>query len=468
MPTYRVHGGFIEFPDEYADRIGARVQTKRQEAYEPNSKLFDYQRDITRMAIDKKKFCVFADCGLGKTLIFLEFAKHCLNSTGKSVLIVSPLMVIPQTMREAKVFYGDDYPEITQARAANLQPWLDQGSGIAITNFEAIREDLRKGNIGTLIIDDSSMLKSHYGKWGTKLLELGAGLEYKMACTGTPAPNDRIEYANHAVFMDAFPSVNAFLARFFVNRGQTSERWEIKQHAVGAFYRALSHWSIFLSNPTTYGWEDNTKPLPPVHVHTHDVKMTDRQQELAYDMTGELFAHKIGGIGSRSMLGQIAKGNYKGEDVPTNKPGFIKSLLESWPNESTIIWCLYNYEQEKLANILPKAASITGTTPNDERQRIIEEFKSGKIKTIITKPKILGFGLNLQVATRHIFSGLQDSYESYYQAVKRSNRYGSKYPLNVHIPLTAIERPMIDTVLVKADMIDKDTKAQEALFSEVT
>ena len=124
--------------------------------------------------------------------------------------------------------------------------------------------------------------------------------------------------------MDAFPNVNAFLARFFVNKGQTQERWILKPHALQPFYVALSHWSIFLTNPATYGWHDNAETIPPIHIHEHDVPLTDEQKQLAFASSGSLFAHRIGGITNRSVLSQIAKGSCRGERIPTNKPEYIE------------------------------------------------------------------------------------------------------------------------------------------------
>jgi SNF2 family DNA or RNA helicase len=129
-----------------------------------------------------------------------------------------------------------------------------------------------------------------------------------------------------------------------------------------------------------------------------------------------------------------------------------------------LVWCRFNDEQDRLAAEMPGAASVDGSTRESDRQRVIDDFKAGRVKTLITKPKILGFGLNLQVATRHVFSSLHDSYEEYYQAVKRSNRVGSTRPLNVHIPITDVERPMVETVLRKAARVQADTDAQEAIF----
>ena len=296
---------------------------------------------------------------------------------------------------------------------------------------------------------------------------MGRGLNWKLACTGTPAPNDRIEYANHAVFMDAFPTVNSFLARFFVNKGQTNERWIIKPHALRPFYKALSHFCIFMSNPATYGWRDNTHNIPPIHVHQHHVELTDQQKKLAFVNKGQLFADKIGGIKNRSVLSQIAKGSYKGKPIDTMKPRFIRELIESWPDESTIVWCRFNAEQATLEKVMPDALSMDGQTPDDVRQDMVTRFKSGEAKVLISKPKILGFGLNLQIATRQVFSSCEDSYESYHQAVKRSNRIGSTRPLNVHLPVTDIERLQMENVLRKAAMVQKDTDEQESIFKEV-
>ena len=465
LPQYRITGRECWFPDEYAASVGVGVsQQASNYDIRLGRHLFDYQRDIATLAIRKQKFAVFADCGLGKTFILLEFARHARRvlDASRPVLIVCPLMVVRQTMEECARWYPD--VQLQQIAARDLAKWLKDGTGIGITNYDALSDDVEQGNLGALILDESSMLKSHYGKWGQKCLELGAGLHWKLCCTGTPAPNDRIEYANHAVFLDHFPTVNAFLARFFVNRGQTDNRWELKPHALEPFYRALSHWALFLTNPATYGWKDNCGTLPPIRVHVDHVELTKEQEAVVRSITGKLIVTDLGGITSRSVMGQIAKGNHKGTEVATNKFEHIWHLVARDPERSTIIWCHYNDEQDKCAALFPDAANIDGSTPHEKRQTLIDDFKAGRRKVLISKPRILGFGLNLQVATRQIFSGLQDSYEEYYQAVKRSNRIGSTEPLDVYIPVTEIERPMIETVLRKASMVEHDTQEQERIF----
>jgi superfamily II DNA or RNA helicase len=461
-PVYSFRGTEAIVPDEYASMLGAKTNIKKAK-YLPSSFCFDYQRDISRLAIAKRKYAIFADCGLGKTIMLLEFAIQAARSTGRKVLIVSPLMVCDQTCGEARRWYSGI--DIAKVAASELQQWLNgSGSQIGVTNYEAIRDGLTPGKLGALILDESSMLKSHYGAWGTRLIELGRGIEWKLCATGTPAPNDRIEFANHAVFLDRAKTVNEFLASYFINRGETQNRWELKPHALKPFYRNLADWSIFLTNPATYGWKDNVGVTPPIHVHIDHIELTDDQRKAAQDLTGRLITTSVGGLGERGKLSQIAKGK---DGIATNKPAFIRGLVDSWPDESTIIWCHYNDEQSSMQRTFPDAVSISGDTPEDKRRLAIERFKSGDVKILISKPKILGFGLNLQVCTRQVFSGLKDSYEEYYQAVKRSNRIGSTKPLNVHIPVTELEMPFVENVLRKASRVEADTREQEELFKEV-
>lgn len=467
LPAYRIRGRLADVPDHYADRIGVKKQKANVSAIDMPSFFYDYQSAITRMAIQKKKFAIFADCGLGKSLMLLAYAKHVHELIGrkKRVLIITPPMVVRQLIDEAAKFM----PELNceQVVAANLGEWnLSQGNAIGITNYEALKDDTPQGKLGALILDEASILKSHYGKYGSVCIRLGRGLEWKLTATGTPAPNDRIEYANQAVFLDRFPTINSFLAKFFINRGQTQERWELKPHALRPFYRALSDWSIFLTDPSVYGWKDNCGTLPPIHVHIEQVPLTDEQRKWINDHLGNLVATRAGGIESRGAYGQVAKGNWKGKEFASHKPQFIADLISKWrATESTLVWCLYDQEQGGLHAILG-GESLSGATKIENRIDAVSRFKSGESKVLISKPQILGFGLNLQMATRQVFSGLQDSYEKYYQCVKRSNRIGSTKPLNVHIPVTELEEPMVETVLRKACRVEQDTKEQEAMFYE--
>lgn len=469
LPAWSMRGRSATFPDEYASAVGIKSRRKASIRYTPEPFLFDYQRDICEMAIRRQRFAVFADCGLGKTLILLSYARHVQQELGpkKRVLILCPPMVIYQTIAEAERFWGDSL-KVERVRSANLAEWMTgKGDAIGIANYETLKDDTPQGNLGALILDESSILKSHYGEYAGTCLRLGENLKWKLCCTGTPAPNDRIEFANHAVFLDRFPTVNSFLATYFINRGQTGERWELKPHALRPFYRALSDWCIFLSCPGVYGWKDNVATMPPIHTHIESVPMTADQNEWVRKELGTLMAIKTGGITQRSAFGQVAKGLWKGQRFETLKYDFMRDRIESWrAEESTLVWCLYDHEQSRCEKTIG-GGSLDGKTPMAKRRETVEAFKRREIDTLISKSKILGFGLNLQVATRQVFSGLQDSYESFYQCVKRSNRIGSTKPLNVHIPATDLEMPMIETVMAKAHRVDQDTREQESLFAEM-
>ncbi len=466
LPRVQWQGRTALVPDEYVRHLGLAPAAKAKSGYQPSPWLYDYQGAVSRLAVRKQRFAVFMRCGLGKDLISKEFGRIAAHELpdNRCVLFVSPSNVVNQSLRETRRFYGDALP-IERISAANLQHWLLHGdSKIGITNYEAIKEGLKRGRLGSIILDEASLLKSHYGAWGQRLIELGKGLEWKLCLTGTPAPNDRIEFANHAVFLDQFPTVNSFLAKYFVNKGQTGERWELKAHALERFYRDLSHWCIFLENPATYGWKDNVGVIPPIHVHIHDIDMTEEQADIVRTLGGDLFGMS-GGMVRRGQLAQIAKGRHGKKDVDTNKPQYIRDLVDSWLNdESTIVWCRFNAEQEKLADLLPSVANITGTTPESEREDLIAAFQEGTKRILLTKGKILGFGLNLQCATRQIFSTCHDSYEEWIQCVMRSNRIGSLLPLNVHLPIVSIEREPMENVLGKAARVQKDTEEQERIF----
>ncbi len=461
LPRFRCVGHEIEFPDEYASLLGLSAPVPVTAKYTPIKGLFDYQRDISKLQARKRKFAVFAQCGLGKDLMMKEAARHCANvlPPSKRILMMEPLNCVEQSLEETERWYGDRM-KVERVRSGNLHDWLHGGGGrIGICNYDALNDDIPQGNLGALLCNESSIMKNS-GVWTRALIRMGAGLEWKFCYTGTPAPNDRIEYANHAVFLDAFPTENSFLSRYFVNKGDTKERWVMKPHALGRFYKDISHWCIFLENPATYGWKDNTENIPPIHVHIHDVELTDGQRDDVYALTGKLFMDEAGGITTRSKLAQIAKGD------DSLKPAFIRKLVDSWPDESTIIWCRYNQEQDAMEKMFPEAASIAGKTKQDKRAELIRDFQHGKRKQLIAKRDMLGFGLNLQIATRQVFNGIEDSYEEFHQCVKRSNRIGSTKPLNVHIPVTEIERPMVNNVLQKADRVDKDAIEQERVFKE--
>lgn len=467
LPQFRCVGHEISFPSEYAHMLGLSPPPQaKHRKYKPIDGLFDYQRDIATLAIRKRKFAVFMECGYGKDLIMKEFGRYVASilPKEKKILFLSPLMVIEQALEEARRWYGDSF-QIERIKASNLHDWLlGSGERVGICNYDALDDDTPQGKLGALICDESSIMKSSYGKWGTTCLRLGEGLEWKLCLTGTPAPNDRIEFANHAVFLDAFPTNNSFLARYFVNRGQTQERWELKAHALESFYRDLSHWCIFVQNPGTYGWKDNAANIPPIKVLIHDIDLTQDQRDAVYDITGKLFLDEAGGITKRAKLSQIGKGYHNGKTIASHKPEFVRKLVDSWPGKSTIIWTHFNKEQDEMERVFPEAVSIRGETPHEGKVAGFKSFQAGEKKILITKGRIAQFGLNLQICTRMVFNSLHDSWEEWHQCVKRANRVGSTESLEAHLPVSEVERPMMETILRKANRIDIDNEAQERLF----
>lgn len=463
LPIYKVRGCEVWFPDEYAERLGMAPQATGDLRYVPSPFLFDYQRDIAALALKKKKFIICVDPGYGKTLIYGEILRTVMKAIGRRQggLLVAPPMVIDQTIAEYQKFYGDKLP-VERVASGDLDTWLQSCAGkIGITNYEAFRNPLRRGQLGILIGDELHVLASHYGKYAQGVIDLGRGLEWKFGGTGTPAPNDRIEYANYAVFLDQFPTINSFLARYFVNRGQTNERWVLKRHSLEAFYKSLSHWSIHMSHPSVFGWKDNAATIPPYKIHIQDVAMTPEQTAAAQKLLGTLYVANAGGIVSRSKLAAIAKGI---GGIETLKYDHIRRLVDSMPSRSVVIWAERNAEQDMLEKTFPDAASIQGKTKDKDRTRLLEDWLQGRRKVLISKAEILGYGMNMQVSTAHIFSTLHDSWRDYYQCIKRSNRVGSTEPLDVYIPVTDIERPMVENVLRKAVRIDQDAREQAEIF----
>lgn len=428
------------------------------------SHLFDYQKFILNEAIKRQRYAIFADCGLGKTAMFLAWIrriKPALN--GKKVLIISPLMVLAQTLEEEFKFYHER--TIEDIHDKDIEEWAKNGkSQIAITNFEKFYE--RKefyGNVAAVVLDESSILKNGDGKTRTGIIETTRGLPWKLACSATPAPNDREEYASHATFLEYTRSNNEFYSMFFINR---DEGWVIKPHGLESFYQYLSSWSVFLRYPEHYGFSDNLAKLPKPVFETVNLEWTDEQKKLL----GTL--HK-GSLDRKHFLIMLSKGFYKdGEgkvlETTSNKINAVLDIIAKEAGKPTVIWVTYNYEQELYERAFKetnyKLAAISGQTTEEKRVQIIEDFRAGKYDVLISKPKLLGFGLNLPFVTVQIFSGLTDSYEQFYQCVRRSHRYGATESVKVYLPVTNAEKHILNNVLKKKDTFEYDSNKQETDF----
>lgn len=439
-----------------------------------SSHLFDYQKFIVFAAIKKKQFAIFADCGLGKTAMFLEYARVVRQFIdNKKVLIVCPLMVIDQIMDEQIKFYGTS--DIVNIHDVGMESWLKSDSKYGIVNIDKFKIPIElEAEVGCVILDESSCLKNETGVLRTNLINSTKGIEFKLACTATPAPNDREEYANHALFLEKIRSQGEFFAKYFVNK---DNQWQLKKHATEAFYRYLASFSVFVRSPHKYGFDDNLKELQPPIIEEINIELTDAQLQTiqAYQSEKEISVSSTSpsSMNQRTKFAQIAKGfvlddNKNVVHVESLKPSKIVELVKKSQDGQTLIWSQYDEEGEILSKLLQQegfsVVNVSGKVPQKKRIGMIQQFKEGNVQVMITKPKLLGFGLNLQNVKTMIFSGINDSYEQFYQAIKRAHRYGSKHQLQVYIPITILERPMLENVLAKKEMFEHDATIQEGLY----
>ncbi len=441
----------------------------------PADYLFDYQQWIVNLACDRERFAIFGDCGLGKTAMLLDWCRLVTEHHQRRTLIVAPLQVVPQTVDEATHFYGDGLPVLDCRDRATLDRWLADGDGIAITNYEKLDHVDGALSVDAVVLDESSVLKQSMGARRTALVDAFAGVRWKLCCTATPAPNDRIEYAQHAYFLDIVRSPREFLALFFVNR---DGNWQIKGHAIERFYAHLASWSVFMRSPARYGFADNLAALPPATVLYPDVDLTVEQSEAAREYESgdqpSLFGATPGGITSRTKMMQVAHGFVLNGDepirtFPTNKPDDIAALANvTHGDEPIVIWVTFDREGDQLGALIPDSVVLSGRTARPKRDLTIEQFRTGTgPRVLIVKPSMFGFGLNLQACRIQIFSTITDSFERYYQAMRRSYRYGQTRPVVIYIPLTQLDQAMCTNVMNKQAAWEHDADRQEREYINV-
>lgn len=375
--------------------------------------LFPFQRDLTRWALRKGRAAIFADTGLGKTRMQLEWARL----VGERTLILAPLSVARQTVREAATLGI----EVTYARRQ------EDATQITITNYEMV-EHFDPSAFGAVVLDESSILKALDGKTRQRLTELFARTPYRLCCTATPAPNDIAEIANHAEFLGVMSRAE-MLAMFFVH---DDEGWRLKGHAEQSFYRWLASWGMSVRRPSDLGYSDEGYDLPPLIIEPLFI-------ESDYRPDGMLFPVGLKGIGERSAVRKetLAARVEKAAAI-ANASG------EQW-----ILWCGLNDEADAVTALIPDAVNVQGSDSPESKIAALEAFQSGEIRVLVTKPRIAGFGMNFQNCRNMAFVGLNDSWESYYQAIRRCWRFGQTQPVNVHIVLSDVEQDIYHNVMRK-------------------
>lgn len=379
--------------------------------------LFDYQKDLVKWALKQGKAALFTMTGTGKTLMQVEFAKQVQIKTGGNILILAPLAVSAQTIREAQKIGVD----ISYAKKqAEVKP------GITISNYERI-EGFTATEFSGIVLDESSILKSFDSSTRNMIIENFKYTPYKLACTATPAPNDFMELGNHAEFLDVL-SRTEMLSMFFVHDGGDTSKWRLKGHAVIKFWEWCASWAAILSKPSDLGYSNNGFDLP--ELRTHEIVTPS---EAPPDM---LFAFEAQTLEDR-RLGR--KSSFKGRvqkcaDIVNNSP------------DKFLVWCDLNIESESLRKSILDCVEVKGSDSPEHKEKSMLDFAAGRIKCLVSKPSICGFGMNFQVCHKMAFVGLSDSFEQYFQAVRRCWRFGQKKPVDVYVITSEAEGAVVKNI----------------------
>jgi Helicase conserved C-terminal domain len=382
--------------------------------------LFPFQRDITRWALRKGRAALFEDTGLGKTRQQIEWARL----TGQRALILAPLGVTQQTVREARRIGV----ETTYAHHQGEAP----ATGITITNYERLHH-FDPASFGAVVLDESSILKAYSGATKKALVRAFRDTPFRLCCTATPAPNDLEELTNHADFLGVMRA-NEMRSTFFIadSRGEFM-RYRLKRHARQAFYRWLSSWAMAVRKPSDLGYEDGAFNLPGLEIVPHYVASDYRPDD-------RLFVVELRGVQEASA---VRRGTLE------DRVERVVQLVQREPAESWLLWCGLNDEGRRLARRLPEAVLVEGQDDPDRKAAALLDFAEGRSRILISKVRIAGFGMNFQRCARMAFVGLGYSFESYYQALRRCHRFGQTRQVVAHIVLSEHERPVYDTVLAK-------------------
>jgi hypothetical protein len=373
--------------------------------------------------VRKGRAAIFADTGLGKTFIQLEWARMLQVDT----LIVAPLSVARQTTSEAAKIGIT----VTLCRSP-----VDVRPGICVTNYEMAAK-FNPAQFGAVVLDESSILKAIDGKTRRVLTEMFADTPYRLCCTATPAPNDIAEIANHSEFLGIMPRPD-MLASFFVH---DENGWRLKGHARQQFYRWLASWAMSVRMPSDLGYADDGYILPQLHI-TPTFTTSD------YVPEGSLFFLGMKGIQDRHNVRRatIAERVQAAADK-------VNSNDDQW-----IVWCGLNDESAECAAAIPGAVEVAGADSTDDKTAAFEGFIDGRIRVIVTKPKIAGFGLNFQNCHKMAFVGLSDSWEAYYQCIRRCYRFGQTSEVEAHIILSDLEREIFANVMHKEEQATNMSK----------
>jgi len=390
--------------------------------------LFDWQKPVVRWALRKGRAALFLDTGLGKTRQALAWADAVAGRMRKPVLILTPLAVGPQFVGEADA-----------AGIAGVGLLGANAGRIVVCNYQKLHQ-LNPAEFGGVVLDESSILKSYSGSTNAALREAFAGTPYKLACTATPSPNDVEELGNHAAFLGV-KTRSEMLATFFVHDSSDTSKWRLKGYAEEDFWRWVASWAMVIRHPRDIGFDAPAGyDLPPIHIVEHSVDSAPQ--------TGRLFAVPAGTLAEK----RTARRQTFGDRVKC-----VADLVNA-DDAQWIVWCERNAEGDELEKAIRGAVQVAGADGDNDKVDRMTGFTAGRYRVLVSKPGICGFGMNWQHCDRMAFVGLSDSFEQFYQAVRRCWRFGQTRPVTVHVVTSDIEAGVLDNVRRKQ-------AAHDALFA---
>lgn len=418
---------------DYKEFINAKQKVEIDSGFDVeiehlNNNLFNYQKRIVKWALKKGRCALFEDTGLGKTIQQLEWANQVHLKTNKPVLIISPLAVASQTELEAKKFGID-------AKKINEQSEIVES--INIINYEKLHK-IDVSIFSGVVLDESSILKSFTGKTTNMLIDLFKNTPYRLSCSATPSPNDFIEIGTQAEFLGICKK-REMLAEFFINDASSGIGWRLKGHSELEFYKWISEWAIVLKNPKDIGFDDEEYKLPNLNI-------------IPIILDSEIDKNKLFGVTTAKTLSERREARKESTPAKVEK---IVDIINTNADNIFLVWCNFNNESELLHKSIANSYEIKGSDTPEHKENGMIQFANGNIKCLISKPSICGFGMNWQKCNNMIFCGLSDSFEQFYQAVRRCYRFGQTKDVNVYIVLSEKELSILDNIK------DKEKKHQQ-------
>jgi hypothetical protein len=388
--------------------------------------LFPFQKHVVEWAIKKGRAAMFEECGLGKTLQQLEWAAQVAAHTSGAVLVLTPLAVASQTLAEAQRF---------GIAARIVRHAADVADGINITNYEKL--DLFDGiEFAGVVLDESSILKNFTGKTRIKLTERFKSTPYRLCCTATPSPNDYAEFGQHADFL-GICTPGQMLATFFINDTFNTGDWRLKKHAEAEFWEWVASWASCVGRPSDIGFDDAGYILPSLNLKTITVDV----DESAGEGSEELFKHAT--LSATTMHKEL-------RETADARADAVADLVNN-SDDLWIVWCNTNVEADALMARIPDATEVRGSDKPEHKENKLAAFTNGNTRVLISKPSICGFGMNWQHCRNVAFVGLSYSFEDFYQALRRSYRFGQQHEVNAYIVQARTEGAILATVKRKME-----------------